>query len=197
MLTIYYKPHSKRVREAVFVEHLKMAFPQARLVLDNFRISPTYLDRFVQTSDILAALEADNLLPKQPRQHCLDLLATCPSQIKIARDPGRILFDVVVEQDDQIYYWEFHEEQHWKLTVTRIQTIYDAGNNAPIPVPRYLQRLIRDIWRVMYFHPYTIVWHDWFARHQREYRPELREGFHELYLPGTFSFSTFCNISTA
>ena len=39
--------------------------------------------------------------------------------------------------------------------------IYDLKGN-PIPVPRYLQRFLRDIWRWKFLSNYKIVWFDWF-----------------------------------
>ena len=191
MFTIYYQPHKRRIREAAFVQHLVQTFQQAQIVHGRFNIDPKYLDCFVQKEEIVAKLEVDNLLPNQRRQNCLELLANCPSQIKIALNPNRISFDVVVERDKQIYYWEFHEEQHRNLGVNRLQQIYNAADNEIILVPRYLQRFIRDIWRVKCFRPYTIVWYDWFAQYQHEYQPELREGFHEFHLPNDFSFRNF------
>jgi hypothetical protein len=191
MITIYYKSNSSRVREAAFVSWLQMHLPDAQLSTNHFPVCRTYLDRYIATQDLIDALKADNHLPKKPRQRCIELLHQCPTLLKVALEPTRISFDVVVEQDGQPYFWEFHEEQHRKLTLTRTQKVYDAQTNAPVQIPRYLQRLIRDVWRVAYFRPYTIVWHDWFAKNQNRLQPKLCEGLHEFNLLDQFSLSRF------
>lgn len=190
-VNIYYQPHANHTKEMGFVEHLVETFPQARIIPHNFPIDANYLNCFVQKDELIAKLQADNLLPNQRRQNCLHFLADCPPQIKIATNPNFVSFDVVIELDEQIYYWEFHEQQHRNLAVGRLSPVYNAENNDVIHVPRYLQRLIRDVWRAKYFRPYSIVWFDWFAQNQHEYKPKLQEGLHEFYLPDQFSFRDF------
>lgn len=191
MLNIYYQPHANHAQETLFIEWLLQNFPDAQIVNDRFHFNPNHLDCFLQTREIIEKLEADNLLPNQRRLNCLDWLGNCPPQIKIALNPNRISFDVVIEQDKQIYFWEFHETQHRNLAVNSEAPIYNAIDDGIILVPRYLQRLLRDIWRVKCFPNYTIIWFDWFAQYQHEYQPELQTGFHEFHLPNLFSFRNF------
>ena len=191
MLTIYHKPHSARQSEASFVHALQRQFPNASYRAENYPIAERYLHRYVQTQSLLTALEHDQRLPTKQRDHCCAILVACPPHIQIAYDPGRISFDVVMTSERETYYWEYHEDQHRGLTVTRPQQIYDAATGAAITVPRYVQRFVRDIWRLQYFRPYTMVWKDWFETHQTAYQPQLQPGLHEYVLPQKFSFLTF------
>ena len=191
MITIYHKPHRARKSEASFVQALQHQFPQARYCAENYPIESSYLHKYVHTAQLLAAIERDNGLPAKQRSHCIALLNDCPPELQVAHDPARISFDVVMTSDDDIYYWEYHENQHRRLTVARPRYIYDAATGVAITVPRYLQRLVRDIWRLQYFRPYTIVWKDWFETQQTSYQPKLQAGLQEYVLPQRFSFLTF------
>jgi len=191
MITIYHKPHSARQSEACFVQALQRQFPQASYRAENYAIATSYLHKYVQTQHLLAAIDHDQHLPAKQRSLCRAILADCPPELQVAHDPTRISFDVVITTDDGTFYWEYHEDQHYRLTVTRPQHIYDAATGVAITVPRYLQRLVRDIWRLQYFQPYTIVWKDWFETRQTTYQPQLQPGSHEYGLPQRFSFLTF------
>jgi len=194
MLTIYHKPHSARRSEASFVQLLRGQFPEAIYRAENFPLPAESLKNPVHTAQLLAALETDALLPARQRTQCIELLRICPPELAVALNPNRISFDLVVVAATESYYWEYHEEQHRRLTVTRPKQLYDARTHAPIPVPRFLQRLVRDIWRVQSFQPYTIVWKDWFGVHQYTYQPMLQAGLHEFALPGKFSFRSFYQV---
>lgn len=190
MVTIYYKPHIKRVREAAFFNFLKTHLPHATVIHQNFPIPSHYLSQTIDTHRLIKCLQIDQILPAKARSECIRILNNCPSQLKVALTPSQISFDMVVKAGTDIYYWEFHEEQHWKLTVPRPQKVYTADNK-PLEIPRYLQRLIRDIWRLEHFPAYTIVWHDWFEENQVQYAPELLKSIEEFHLPGKFSFRQF------
>ncbi len=157
------------------------------MVEENFLVDPAYLDLLVDTGRLIRGLQRDTKLPAARRQRCIDILKNCPPQIKVASDPARVSFDVVVAADGVPYYWEFHEEQHRRLTVDRPKKIF-APDGAPVEVPRFLQRLVRDVWRAQHFRPYTIVWSDWFARLSPPYQTGLEPGFREFHLAGAFAF---------
>ena len=194
MLTIYYKPHRKRIREAAFCNALVTQFPDAVLRNENYPIPFAYLEKLVDTHQLIAWLETETLLPNTRRQQCVQILKGYPEQLKVALQVSRISFDIVVVADQQAYYWEFHEEQHRRLKVARMSKVF-APDGTAIEVPRYLQRLIRDVWRTLYFRPYTIVWSDWFAAHAATYRVALGDSFQEFYTAGRFSFREFCHLS--
>lgn len=194
MLLLYYKPHKSRLREAVFVEHLKNHFPTAKVIHENAAINPKYLDLFVDRDELLAALEKDRLLPPRAKQKCIEALYTCPAKLKVAREATRVSFDTIIEKEGKRYYWEFHEKQYKDLAVPRIKDVFTPSGES-VKVPRYLQRLVRDVWRMKHFQPYTIVWHDWFDQNYHSYKPSLRDGLHEFSMPSKFSFKNFLGIA--
>lgn len=105
--------------------------------------------------------------------------------------PSQISFDVtIVDEEGQPHFFEFHEEQHARMSVSRPAVVYDALG-APITVPRYIQRLYRDIWRLEHVRPFQVLWADWFDENWRTYRPALMPGVHEYALPGKPRFTTF------
>jgi len=189
---IYWTPHKSRKREREFVEFLALRL-SGDLVNQRFTLDPKTLDSELDTRELLACLEADRSLPAVKRQRCIETLKTLPTQIRVAREISRISFDVVVERHGRIYYWEFHEKQHRTLTVDRPEPIYGPHGKEEFRVPRYLQRLIRDIWRIKAYPDLTIVWWDWFETHRASYDPSIAFGFREYQLPGEFSFGSFCS----
>jgi hypothetical protein len=193
MTTIYYKSHKNRNREVTFFNTLRACFPGATIVNQDFPIECKYLDCFVDTDKLIAWLEADQLLPTTRRRKGIETLTKCPPQIRVALRHHPLSFDVVIVQNNLPYYWEFHEEQHRELTDARRQKLFTPYGNS-FGVERYLQRLVRDVWRIQYFRPYTIVWSDWFSNHQATYQPLLLDDFQELHESDEFSFQAFCQI---
>lgn len=187
---IFWTPHKSRHREREFVEFLA---PRLRgdLVNQHFEIDPRSLDCHLDARELIACLEADRCLPAVKRQQCIGALRKLPAWIRVAREPSRISFDVVVERRGHVYYWEFHEEQHRTLAVDRLEPVY-GPEGKEFRVPRYLQRLIRDIWRAKTFPDFTIVWSDWFETQRKSYDPSIAYGFREYHLPDKFSFGAFC-----
>ena len=194
MITIYFKTHQNRIREAQFFTVLSSQFSEAIVRNENFQIDSFYLEKFVDTRTLIIWLNAEKLLPKRRSQNCIQILNRCPDQLKVALKPSQISFDIVIVKNQQPYYWEFHEEQHRKWKKSKTSKVY-ASDSTAIEVPRYVQRLIRDVWRVLYFRPYTIVWSDWFEYHQTTYNALLKNGFQEFHNQGMFSFQEFCRIS--
>lgn len=190
-MNIYYRPHKSHKSEAVFFQTFRRQFPNANFPNENYRVEEDYLEKHVHTPSLLAALSKDEHLPPAKRENCHQCLLTCPTNIKINHNPAYISFDIVITADGKTYYWEFHENQHRRLTVNRTSKIYNAKTGAAIIVPRYVQRLVRDIWRVQHFRPYTIVWKDWFEINQNTFKPKLQPDFQEYVQPAQFSFREF------
>ena len=191
-MNIFHSPRANCVGESLFVCFLRKHFPNANYVEESYPIQVEYLENSVSAQSLIAALEQDHYLPNAAKETCLEILTNnCPPNIKIALNPNRISFDVVITLDKETFYWEFHEKQHRNLADPRNKQIYNAENDEVIIVPRYLQRLIRDVWRFQNFRPYTIVWQDWFVANCYTYKPQLQAGVHEFYLPDEFSFSEF------
>jgi hypothetical protein len=191
--TIYYKPHKGRNKEAEFFNTLKTHFSGATIINRNYALPSECIEYLVDTNILVTWLEADTLLPSERRKKCMRVLNDCSAQLKVGLSASRISFDIVVVQNGRPYYWEFHEEQHRELTDGRESKLF-ISDNSPVIVQRYLQRLVRDVWRTQYFHPYTIVWSDWFTDNQTTYRPQLSDDFREFGKRSKFSFEAFCQM---
>lgn len=194
MTTIYHLHNAKNVRETAFFNHFRSFFPNAAVVNEKAGIDSNALNLYVDKLKSTTALEDTTLLSSASKQKCYEALQHCPQKMKVTLLTSRLSFDIVIKYSGRFYYWEFHEEQHKNLTVSRMKKVF-SPSGASTEVPRFLQRLIRDVWRVEHFQPYTIVWHDWFAQNQNEYKPSLDEGLHEYSLPGKFSFKNFLGLT--
>jgi hypothetical protein len=192
-MNIYHSPHARRVAENAFVTTIVHAVPDAAYIQRNFPIRLEYLEKPVLTKVLLTALENDRLLPNAKRQRCLEILEKCPPRLKVAHLPHRVSFDLVIETDDGVFYWEFHEPQHRRLTVNRDAVVYNFETGEAIVVPRFFQRLVRDVWRFQNFESITVVWKDWFEANQATFKPRLKPGMNEYSLDGQFSFREFLN----
>jgi hypothetical protein len=172
---------------------LNAQFPDAEVVYSRYKIEIACLDQLVDTQQLLSWLRSDQLLPANARKLCIETLTQvdCPSKLKVAMQP--LSCDFVLECDGKPYFWESHEEQHKTLSDGRMRLLFDANGN-PYGVHRGLQRLVRDVWRVLYLRPYTIVWRYRGDHSPMTYVPELVDGFHEFAYPGEFSFKRFCGL---
>ncbi len=103
---------------------------------------------------------------------------------------------MAAEVDGALYLWEFHEHQHRDLSGSQSTSLYSPSGDR-IDVPRFFQRLVRDVWKILAFPNCTIVWWDWFTSSTARFDPELHIGFEEHALPGRFSFSAFLQYSRA
>ncbi len=99
-----------------------------------------------------------------------------------------ISVDFVIEFQNSVYFIEFNEKQHKIDSNKRCTKIYDL-NNKPINIPRYLQRLLRDLWRWQYLNNYTIVWKDWFAVNKTTEKNYLNLANTEYALNNEFTIS--------
>jgi len=188
-MRLYWTPHKSRRREREFVEFLA-----AKLDVEIFNqrldLDPAHLDSLIDREELLGCLVADRRLSPRKRQDCIEEVRNLPAKIRVAMEPSRVSFDLVVEQAGRSHYLEFHEEQHRNLKDNRPKTIFETSGNG-IAVPRYLQRFIRDFWRMTTFPNFTIVWFDWFEANREAYSPSFAGGFHEYHLEGQFSFKAF------
>lgn len=190
MIILHHKTRTGTGEERFF-QRLAAKVSTFRHVDAPYAIDPKLLDVEVETAVLRSALEADIHLPPKRRGRCLDLLATCPEALRVAQRPSDIEPDVVGEVDGTPYRWEFHEHQHRDLSVSRLAPVYSSAGQR-IEVPRYFQRLVRDVWSVLAFPNFTIVWWDWFAANPG-FSPELRSGLREHSLPDRFSFFHLLN----
>jgi hypothetical protein len=190
MTRIYWTPHKSRRREHEFVAWLHAYFG-GELLNERFPLAPASLNYLLESSKLITWLDADHRLPLSRRKRCIEQLIGLPSHICVATKMSSVSFDVVIQRAGHTYYWEFHEEQHRNLKDDRPKAIFGPdGRN--YDVPRYLQRLLRDIWKIKAFPNVNIVWEDWFASIGRSNPPSMIHGFREYHLEHRFSFKTFC-----
>ena len=188
-MKIYYQPHKSRKREAAFVEALMNTLPITE-ILNRYYPLPSSLANW--TLDIAEILQSTNklLLSDRKKVALIDELRQLPPTVKVVLDSNQISCDVVIVVDGMPHYFEFHEEQHRRLTITRSKKIYSIDDEL-ITVPRYLQRFLRDIWRVRYLRPYMIVWSDWFEQNGLDGIDILHEGFAEHCVANQFNFNDY------
>lgn len=189
---LYYQPNIQRTSESLFFAALINHHPDAMISNSPYHVPPATLDQFLDVQKIIHWLEVEPYFPTKKRETSLEILKAFPGpQLRIAFQPKEISFDFVLQKDDRAYYWEFQERQHAKLTVDRPKKVYTFAGD-PIIVPRFFQRLMRDLWRLSFFRPYTSVWKDWFESDARSDEClGLSEGFREFHLPNKFSFNGY------
>ena len=189
---LYYQPNIQRAGESLFFAALKNHHPDAIISNSHYHVPPSKLDQFLEIQIMIRWLEVEPYFPTKKRKASLEILKTFPTpQLRIAFLPKEISFDFVLQKDDRVYYWEFQERQHAKLTVDRPKKVYTPAGD-PIIVPRFFQRLMRDLWRLSFFRPYTSVWKDWFESDARsDACLEIGENYREYHRSGKFSFKSF------
>lgn len=191
--TIYYSPHKNHIPEAAFFKAMIAHFPSATVVKHRFPLEPKCLNSVVDTKKLIDWLKEDVLLPSSKNRQCIEWLKRCPAELRVATSARRVSFDVVLVQDGKPHYWEFHEQQHRRMTVNRPAMVF-TPDGSPLCVPRYVQRLVRDVWRTLFFRPYNVVWWDYFADNFDIFGFPLGIGFREYINPGNFSFGEFCQL---
>ncbi len=190
-MKIIYAPHKSHKKEGVFADAMIAGLHHALHIEQIPRVKPEYLDVKISTAELRERLCSDTMLTPRCREKALRALSALPSQVKVAESIWKISCDIAIEHQGATYYYEFHEQQHRTLSVGGRTPVYDA-NNVRFDAPRYLQRLIRDIWRVKALPNFTIVWFDWFAVNKNNYCVKPKSGFWEYSLSNNFSFKEFC-----
>jgi hypothetical protein len=189
---LYYQPNIQRTSESFFFTALKNHHHDAIVTNSHFYVPAATLDQFLEVENIIHWLETERFFPTKKRLECLDILRSFPTtHLRVAFLPRDISFDFVLQKNDRVYFWEFQERQHAKLTIDRPKKVYTPAGD-PVVVPRFFQRLMRDLYRLSFFRPYTSVWKDWFESDACTADClELADGYREFHLPGKFSFKGF------
>lgn len=187
---VYHRAHRDHASETAFGEVLVQSL-SAQLINNSHPVSVKHLQHTLDTRLLHARLAREDLLPERARTRCMDELCRLPDRVFAARGQFELTHDFVVETCDVTVVVEFHEAQHRRLTVNRPVPLFD-DRGREYRVPRGLQRLIRDVWRVEAIDDLVIVWDDWFKQHRDSFRLPLTGGFHEYTAPGRFSFGRFC-----
>jgi len=156
-LELYYQPHKERKREAEFVQSLiaKHNIPTEKIFTHTYALPAEYADKSVLTHEVIKYVKNSDLTDKR-KQKLLIELAKLPPDVKVWRKGFKISCDVTLVKDGVPEFYEFHEEQHLRLTDSRPKKIYDTNRNIII-VPRFVQRYLRDYWRATFVNSLKIV----------------------------------------
>lgn len=191
MKAILFKPRPDRKKEIDFFKFLMKKLECYDHINENFLLSKDFLNKPLCISKVIKALELNNTISTKKRLKTIEALSILPDQIIVARKIEEVSVDFTIKKDNQIHFIEFHESQHRYLSVSRPTSIYSLDNNK-YQVPRFTQRLLKDIWRWENLPNYKIVWWDWFDKNKMKLNVEelLSNNKMEYYTNGKFSFST-------
>lgn len=187
-MKLYHSYHIKRKQEHEFLEFLQNKIPRLEYVNENFRIEEKMYDSSLEVPPIIEVLKSDTFLPKKRKQVCIETLTEINQErLIVFESVNKISFDFTIESDGKLYFFELHENQHKTLSVSRKMKIFDT-NGDPILIPRYLVRLLKDIWRWKNLTNYKIIWADWFQLHSSGMLNLLEPGKKEYGFENTFQF---------
>ncbi len=161
-MKIFNKTNTKRVDEREFLNKLLDIFPNATHLDTEYSLQECLSDKPLKIDILIKKIDRGEFISNLKKNRCIGELKLLPNEIKVVRNINEISVDFGIEYQNSVYFIEFNENQHRIDSNMRCKTIYDLYNN-PINVPRYLQRLLRDIWRWQFLERYTIVWLDWFT----------------------------------
>ncbi|PIR38565.1 MAG: hypothetical protein COV35_06490 [Alphaproteobacteria bacterium CG11_big_fil_rev_8_21_14_0_20_39_49] len=187
-MELYHLPHKSRKKETLFVSKIIESLnPTVRK--SYYPLTESIINRSVKTADIINWLDTTKLSQKRRSKVTQELLRL-PKEVKVALNTKQITCDVVIVSDNTPHYFEYNEKQHSRLTVNRPSKVY-AADGTEIIVPRFIQRLVRDVWRTLYLKPYSVVWDDYFAQHGLDEIDLTADGYNEYCLHETTNFLYF------
>lgn len=187
---IFFSPNRSYKRELAFFDNLLRSNSDLVHLKEKYLLPKSFINHFLNRNEILRAINADLLLPAQSKLICREVVSKFPEQFAIINNISKISVDFVIQKGNDVYFIEFHEQQHRRLTKKKEYSIYTTSFEQ-IRVPRFVQRLLKDIWRWKYLENYQIVWWDWFEANPEENFDLFTRGKKELFIPGKFSFSGF------
>lgn len=103
MHRIYFKRHSARRRESAFFDFAVSQFPSYQIMNELRHFDSCLLDVCVNTRKLIGFLEQDSLLPSRRRIHAIEVLGTCPEELRVARDATDIEVDLAIEGDNDVF----------------------------------------------------------------------------------------------
>ena len=122
-MKLHYQPHKSRKREAVFIEALIDALPITEISTTCYPLSSSLAGRPLNINEILQSVD-DLALSDKKKASLIQELEQLPSIVKVVLDSKQISCDVVIVSGGQPHYFEFHEEQHRRLTSQRPKKIF-------------------------------------------------------------------------
>lgn len=162
MKEVYFKPHSSRQKEFLFFKTLIKNYPDIKHIEENYLLPISHLDKKINVRNIEQKVLKSDQISIKKKQSVLESLATLPEEVLVAKKISDVSVDFVfIDKNDEIIFIEFHEKQHRNLSVSRATPIFDEFGNRH-EIPRYSQRLLKDIWRVENLTNFKIIWWDWF-----------------------------------
>ena len=187
-MKIFNKTNTKRVDEREFLNKLLDIFPNATHLDTEYSLQECISDKPLKIDILIKKIDRSGFISNLKKNRCIEELKLLPNEIKVVRNINEISVDFGIEDQNSVYFIEFNENQHRIDSNKRCKKIYDL-NNKPINIPRYLQRLLRDIWRWQYLKNYTIVWLDWFAVNKTTVKNYLNLENTEYALKDKFTIS--------
>jgi hypothetical protein len=160
MKKIYFKPHAKRNLEKEFFEYLTSG-EEFKHISENYKLSSFYLDHLVDTGELKTAISNNSRIKDLKKRALISGLDSLPNKVRVAKTMKDVSVDFVIEEHGSLTFVEFHEKQHYRLSDKRLKPIFSI-NHERFEVPRFLQRLIKDVWRWQNLPNFKIVWHNWF-----------------------------------
>jgi hypothetical protein len=187
-MEIYHRARSNAKYEQLILDYLQHQCAGATFHDKTWHPPAAYLLVAISKNILLNRVSACNELSPNKKQKIRKILKkrSIPDSIRIATEPDAISFDFAIVDKNQVKLLvEVHEKQHRTLSISKPTTIYDK-DGWPIKVPRYIQRLIRDIWRfnVARTHSinYLVVWFDWLLANNNPI-------IYPVKMPGQYEFA--------
>jgi hypothetical protein len=193
MTKIYFKQQDNRKKEIAFFQFLQKNIQQVQHIDENYPISPLLLKNYIDIPKTIKALNNDTKLSPSKRGKTIEALQSLPNKVFVAKNITDVSVDFTIIKNNNIQFIEFHEKQHSQLSVSRPTPIF-CSKSERFEIPRFAQRLLKDLWRWQNLPNYKIVWWDWFEDNQNSFKISnlISNNRNEFYNNGKFSFSNFC-----
>ncbi|HRY34110.1 MAG TPA: hypothetical protein P5531_14185 [Bacteroidales bacterium] len=187
-MKLFHSYNKDRKKEHEFLRFIINKFPDIEYINENYRFEESQIDSTIEVEPIIKGLKFDKFLPNKRKQICIDTLTNLHlEKVSAFESINNISIDFTIKANGINYFFELHEDQHKNLSVSRATKIFDLQGNM-ILIPRYLVRLLKDIWRWNNLTNYQIVWADWFEKHSNKLMNILEPGRHEYGLKNSFLF---------
>lgn len=193
-MKVYNKPKSNQPQEKLFQEYILKGHPGAQHINETHKLSiEEFNNPFIDIRKIEKLLQKDNYLPYEKKVLVLSIIKQLPDKVRVAKNNNLVSVDfLIIDKKEMKHYIEFHEQQHRKLTDKRPKPIYDKDYNR-FEIPRFVQRILKDIWRYENLPNYKIVWFDWFESNRNNTFTNLIDSEKtEFAMDGQFTFTQLC-----
>ncbi|OMP29694.1 hypothetical protein [Mangrovimonas sp. DI 80] len=159
--TIYNNVRSNQLKELSFLNWLCNNLDAPEVIKEHFPLNDSLASKTLKPLEIAKKIQKNHFIPLKKKANCIRTLLQLPKEIRLVSSIKGITVDFAIVSNGQVQFIEFHEKQHRSLSNQKPSNVYTLEGDI-IKVPRYLQRLLRDIWRMKYLPNYKVVWYDWF-----------------------------------